>query len=55
MRRLLEIFNPTITIALNVLTVIGIAFIISIPPKSIFWAVIILLSGSFIYLGRHSC
>jgi lipopolysaccharide export LptBFGC system permease protein LptF len=51
----LELFKPAITIALIVLTVIGIAYVISVLPQSIIWAVVILLIGSFIYLGNRSC
>ncbi|MCB2171009.1 MAG: hypothetical protein KQI78_25405 [Deltaproteobacteria bacterium] len=48
-------FKPAITIALIVLTVIGIAYVISVLPQPIIWAVAILLIGSFIYLGKRSC
>jgi len=48
-------FKPAITIGLIVLTVIGIAYVISVLPQPIIWAVAILLIGSFIYLGRRSC
>ena len=51
----MEIFKPALNIALIVLTVIGIAYIISVLPQPIIWAVAILLIGSFIYLGRRSC
>jgi hypothetical protein len=52
---LLNQFRPAITIALIVLTVIGIAYVISVLPQPIIWAVAILLIGSFIYLGKRSC
>ena len=52
---LLSQFIPAITIAIIVLTVIGIAYVISVLPQPIIWAVAILLIGSFIYLGKRSC
>jgi energy-coupling factor transporter transmembrane protein EcfT len=50
---LLNLLKPAITIAIIVLTVIGIAYVISILPQSIIWSVVILLIGSFIYLGKR--
>jgi hypothetical protein len=48
-------FKPAITIAIIVLAVISIAYVISVLPQPIIWAVAILLIGSFIYLGKRSC
>jgi hypothetical protein len=49
----LDLFKPATTIAIIVLTVIGIAYVISILPQPIIWAAVILLIGSFIYLGKR--
>ncbi|WP_319408760.1 hypothetical protein [uncultured Desulfosarcina sp.] len=50
----MDLFKPAITIALIVLAVIGIAYIVSVLPQPIIWAVVILLIGSFIYFGKRS-
>jgi hypothetical protein len=47
----LELFKPAITIALIVLTVIGIAYVISVLPQSIIWAVVILAGATRLELA----
>jgi hypothetical protein len=54
-RRLLDLFKPATTIAIIVLTVIGIAYVISILPQPIIWAAVILLIGSFVCFAKRGC